>query len=86
MAEGRVSHPKVWDRWVQDPYFQYFTGEEFFQHELPHERSAMSHWRKRIGGKLDILLQETLRLSLPDEYSPNVPFENSPVLRAEAPG
>ena len=58
-----LSDEQVWDRWVQDPYFQYFTGEEFFQHELPHERSGMSHWRKRIGGKLDILLAETLRLA-----------------------
>ncbi len=48
---------------MQDPYFQYFTGEEFFQHELPHERSGMSHWRKRIGDHLDILLQESLRLA-----------------------
>jgi IS5 family transposase len=52
---------QVWDRWVQDPFFQYFAGEEFFQHTLPHERSGMSHWRKRIGGELDILLQESLR-------------------------
>ena len=58
-----LSDEQVWDRWVQDPYFQYFTGEEFFQHKLPHERSGMSHWRKRIGGKLDILLAESLRLA-----------------------
>ncbi len=58
-----LSDEQVWDRWVQDPYFQYFTGEEFFQHDLPHERSGMSHWRKRIGDRLDILLAETLRLA-----------------------
>ncbi len=58
-----LSDEQVWDRWVQDPYFQYFTGEEFFQHELPHERSGMSHWRKRIGDHLDILLAESLRLA-----------------------
>jgi IS5 family transposase len=58
-----LSDEQVWDRWVQDPYFQYFTGEEFFQHQLLHERSGMSHWRKRIGGKLDILLAETLRIA-----------------------
>ena len=58
-----LSDEQVWDRWVQDPYFQYFTGEAFFQHQLPHERSGMSHWRKRIGGKLDILLAETLRIA-----------------------
>ncbi len=48
---------------MQDPYFQYFTGEEFFQHALPHEHSGMSHWRKRIGDHLDILLAETLRIA-----------------------
>ncbi len=58
-----LSDEQVWDRWVQDPYFQYFTGEEFFQHALPHERSGMSHWRKRIGDRLDILLQESLRIA-----------------------
>ncbi len=58
-----LSDEQVWDRWVQDPYFQYFTGEEFFQHALPHERSGMSHWRGRIGDKLDILLAESLRVA-----------------------
>ncbi len=58
-----LSDEQTWDRWVQDPYFQYFTGEEFFQHALPHERSGMSHWRKRIGDRLDILLAETLRVA-----------------------
>ena len=58
-----LSDEQVWERWVQDPYFQHFTGEEFFQHALPHERSGLSHWRKRIGDKLDILLAETLRVA-----------------------
>ena len=58
-----LSDEQVWDRWVHDPYFQYFTGEAFFQHELPHERSGMSHWRKRIGERLDILLAESLRIA-----------------------
>ena len=62
-ATYALSDEQVWDRWVQDPYFQYFTGEEFFQHELPHERSGLSHWRKRIGDHLDIVLQESLRLA-----------------------
>jgi IS5 family transposase len=58
-----LSDEQVWDRWVHDPYFQYFTGEEFFQHALAHERSGMSHWRKRVGDRLDILLQESLRIA-----------------------
>ena len=58
-----LSDEQVWDRWVESPYFQYFTGEEFFQHDLPHERSGLSHWRNRIGDTLDILLQESLRIA-----------------------
>jgi IS5 family transposase len=58
-----LSDEQLWERWVHDPYFQYFTGEDFFQHALRHERSGLSHWRRRIGGKLDILLAESLRLA-----------------------
>ena len=58
-----LSDEGVCERWVHDPYFQYFTGEEFFCHAFPHERSGLSHWRKRIGGKLDGLLAESLRVA-----------------------
>lgn len=58
-----LSDEGVWERWVHDPYFQYFTGETFFQHALPRERSGLSHWRKRIGERLDALLAETLRIA-----------------------
>jgi transposase, IS5 family len=58
-----LSDEEVCERWVYDPYFQYFTGEEFFQHRFPHERSDLSHWRKRLGSKLDLLLTESLRVA-----------------------
>src|ERR1700731_1992663 len=58
-----LSDEAVCERWVYDPYFQFFTGEEFFQHEFPHERSDLSHWRKRLGDKLELLLAESLRVA-----------------------
>ena len=58
-----LSDEGVCERWVHDPYFQHFTGEEFFQHEFPHERSDLSHWRKRLGDKLQMLLAESLRVA-----------------------
>ena len=58
-----LSDEGVCERWVYDPYFQHFTGEEFFQHEFPHERSDLSHWRKRLGEKLELLLAESLRVA-----------------------
>jgi IS5 family transposase len=45
------------------PTRQYFTGEEFFQHSFPHERSDLSHWRQRLGDKLELLLAESLRVA-----------------------
>ena len=56
-----LSDEGMCERWVYHPYFQHFTGETFFQHEFPHERSDLSHWRKRLGSKLDLLLAESLR-------------------------
>jgi len=58
-----LSDEGVCERWVYDPYFQHFTGEQFFQHEFPHERSDLSHWRKRLGDKLELLLAESLRVA-----------------------
>ena len=36
-------------RWVENPYWQYFCGEEYFRHELPIDPSQMTRFRKRIG-------------------------------------
>ena len=58
-----LSDEQVCERWVTDPYFQYFTGEAFFRHAFPHERSGLTHWRQRIGDRLEVLLQESLRVT-----------------------
>jgi IS5 family transposase len=58
-----LSDEAVCERWVYDPYFQHFTGEEFFRHEFPHERSDLTNWRQRLGTKLELLLAESLRIA-----------------------
>jgi hypothetical protein len=58
-----LSDEGVCERWVYDPYFQHFTGFEFFQHDFTHERSDLSHWRKRLGDKLELVLAESLRVA-----------------------
>ena len=37
------------DRWVENPYFQYFCGEVVFRHEAPFDRSSLTRWRQRLG-------------------------------------
>lgn len=44
-----LSDEQVVARWVENPYYQFFCGEEYFQHELPINPSQMTKWRKRIG-------------------------------------
>jgi transposase, IS5 family len=35
-----LSDEALCDRWVENPYLQYFCGEEFFQHALVFDRSS----------------------------------------------
>ena len=35
-------------RWLENPYYQHFCGEESFQHALPFERYSLTRWRQRI--------------------------------------
>jgi IS5 family transposase len=57
-----LSDKELCARWVENPYYQYLCGEEFFRHELPFDRSSMSEaagapsvraqgqtWRERMG-------------------------------------
>jgi IS5 family transposase len=37
-------------RWLENPYCQYFCGEEVFCHRLPFDRSSLTRWRQRLGG------------------------------------
>jgi transposase, IS5 family len=38
----------VW-QWVQNPYWQVFTGEKYLQAEPPIGPSSLTRWRKRLG-------------------------------------
>ena len=44
-----LSDESVVDRWVRDPYYQYFCGMEEFQWELPCDPSDLVYFRRRIG-------------------------------------
>jgi transposase, IS5 family len=59
-----LSDEVLCERWVENPYFQYFCGEEFFQHRLVFDRSSLTRWRQRMGEeKLLALLQESLAVA-----------------------
>jgi len=60
-----LSDEETCSRWRENPYWQYFCGEEYFQHREPIERSGMTHFRNRIGDEdLALLLQESLKVAV----------------------
>jgi IS5 family transposase len=44
-----LSDEAVCARWVENPYYQYFCGEQYFRHKLPLDRSSMTRWRGGSG-------------------------------------
>ena len=53
-----LSDEVLCERWLENPYYQFFCGEEFFQHRLVFDRSSLTRWRQRMGEeKLQALLQ-----------------------------
>ena len=53
----------VVEQWLQNPYWQYFSGENIFQWRFPIEPSDLVHFRKRIGIKgVEKILEVSIRL------------------------
>jgi IS5 family transposase len=59
-----LSDEVLCERWIENPYYQLFCGEEFFRHALVFDRSSMTRWRQRMGEeKLVALIQESLSVA-----------------------
>ncbi len=57
-----LSDEEVVSGWIENPYWQYFTGETIFQHKLPIHPTSMTKWRNRIKeSDLLELLEETVK-------------------------
>ena len=60
-----LSDTDVVEAWVENPYWQHFSGMKYFEHKMPIHPSSMSRWRKRIGDAgAEQLLQETIEAGL----------------------
>ena len=44
-----LSDEDVVAAWVENPYWQHFSGMRHFQHRVPIDASSMTRWRKRLG-------------------------------------
>ena len=43
-----VSDEDLPRRWVENPYWQYFCGERYFQHTFPIHPTSMTKWRNKM--------------------------------------
>lgn len=44
-----LSDEAIVDRWIENPYWQYFSGEKIFQTQKPFDPTEFIHFRNRIG-------------------------------------
>lgn len=44
-----LSDEEVVAAWVENPYWQHFSGMRHFEHRMPIDPSSMTRWRKRLG-------------------------------------
>src|SRR5262249_12115028 len=59
-----LSDERLCERWLENPYFQYFCGEVVFRHDAQFDRSSLTRWRQRLGEEqLAALLQESLSVA-----------------------
>jgi IS5 family transposase len=72
------SDESVVERWIENPYWQYFSGEEFFQNRQPFDPSEFVHFRKRIKESgLEFLLSQTVGLHPRAKYEQEVQIDTT---------
>jgi len=58
-------------RFLENPYWQYFCGFDYFQHTLPTDPTTLVKWRRRIGpAGMEKLLQGTIQTAKPQGKLP----------------
>ncbi|MCR4317762.1 MAG: IS5 family transposase [Planctomycetes bacterium] len=60
-----LSDESVVEEFIENSYFQYFCGYEFFQIKAPLHPTSLGKWRKRFGEEgAEALLIETIKLAI----------------------
>jgi transposase, IS5 family len=63
-----LSDEALIERWVENPYWQYFCGEQYLQHKFPVDPTSLVKWRKRLKeAGSEHLLEEMIRVGLKTE-------------------
>jgi len=62
-----ISDEGAVEQFIENPYWQYFCGFEYFQHVFPLDPTSLVRWRKRVGPEgMMKLLKETIEAAKRD--------------------
>jgi IS5 family transposase len=71
-----ASDEAVVNTWVENPYWQHFTGETHLQTKAPIDPSSLTRWRRRIGeAGVETLLKVTLEAARRGGFIKKTSFE-----------
>lgn len=60
-----LSDEVVVERWSENPYWQYFCGEKYFEYKSPIDPTSMTRWRKKVGvDGAEEMLSATIKAAL----------------------
>ncbi|WP_219724979.1 transposase, partial [Fischerella thermalis] len=58
-----LSDERVVEAWVENPYYQYFTGGIYFSWQAPCAASDLVHFRHRIGEEgIKLIFEQSVEL------------------------
>lgn len=73
-----LSDESVVEQWMENVYYQYFSGEKSYACGVPCEASELVHFRKRIGEEgVELILKESIRVNGGDSDDPNVSVDTT---------
>ncbi len=63
-----LSDEEVCAKFIENPYFQYFCGNKYFEHKIGLTSESLTNWRKPLGNEIfQQILVETIALGLAEE-------------------
>lgn len=72
------SDESVIDRWIENPYWQYFTGETYFQKDKPFDPSDFVLFRRRVGEEgMEKVLTLSVKLHPGEEQADTVQMDTT---------
>jgi IS5 family transposase len=73
-----LSDESVVEQWMENVYYQYFSGETAYACGVPCEASELVHFRHRIGEEgVELILKESIRVNEGDSDDPHVSVDTT---------